>query len=100
MPLRMLKDGQKRLTYRKPNTGSLKQEYEYFNVLKETKNHYYIEVKDYHKKVGQYEFVLNGVTRISKSSGRELRPNSEENPTIVHANGRYYNENGTHYEAE
>lgn len=100
MPLRMLKDGQKRLAYRKPNTGPYEHEYEYFNVLRETKLHYYIEVRDYHKKIGSYDIVLNGVTRISKSTGRELHPNSEENPTIVHAYGRYYNENGTHYDID
>lgn len=38
MPLRMLKDGQKRLAYRKPNTGPFEQEYEYFNVLRESEH--------------------------------------------------------------
>lgn len=100
MPPRMLRDGQKRLAYRKPGTDAIHPEYEYFEVIKETKNLYTIEVKNYEKKIGEHVFTENGTIRISKVSGRELHPNSEEHACVIHAYGRYYNEDGTHYEID
>lgn len=79
--MKFLKDNQKYLTYQVKFDI-----WEKFNVVKETKNFYYIH--DEHAKIKEYSTL-----RISKLSGRQVRSNKDSSYfTYFSRLGRYYNE--------
>lgn len=95
MPYKHLRDGEKKLAYSKPNNYPGKRDYEYFDVVKETPKLYTIKVENYEKVIGEMTFHYTGTIRVSKATGRELHPNSEQNSIVIHAYGRYLNEDGS-----
>lgn len=94
MPYKHLRDGEKKLAYNKPNSYPGKRDYEYFEVIKETPKLYTIKIENYVEVIGGVTFNHSGTIRISKATGRELHPNSEQNSIVLHL-GRYLNEDGT-----